>query len=105
MATYYWNDWYAGWGWLLWFGFIVLIFSGMGNWGYTYQAHRRYRDLSLDKDALDFLAERYAKGEINRDEFIKMKEEIFSAMNTRTQKLQKTRGPSMASVSTQIKGT
>ena len=34
------NDWYLGWGWILWLGFIFLMFSNFGNWGYTYRAHR-----------------------------------------------------------------
>jgi putative membrane protein len=38
MAHAYWNDWYFGWGWMLWMGFIILMFSGLGNWGYTYKA-------------------------------------------------------------------
>ena len=41
MEHAYWNDWYFGWGWFLWLGFILLLFSGIGNWGYTYRAHRR----------------------------------------------------------------
>jgi putative membrane protein len=77
MHGYYWNDWYAGWGWFLWFGMIFLIFSGFGNWGYTYQAHRLYRGGFSDKDAFDILSERYAKGEINRDEFSRIKSEIL----------------------------
>ena len=40
----YWNDWYSGWGWVLWFGVMVLLFSSIGNWGYTYRAHRRFSD-------------------------------------------------------------
>jgi putative membrane protein len=72
----YWNDWYSGWGWFLWVGIFCLIFSSFGNWGYTYQAHRRYRDSSANKDAVDMLNERYARGEIQRNEFHKMKEEI-----------------------------
>jgi len=75
MSHYYWNDWYSGWGWFLWYGVIFLIFSSVGNWGYTYRAHRRY-DEQPRKDALDILAERYARSEINRDEYSQMKSEI-----------------------------
>lgn len=42
MAHPYWNDWYFGWGWFLWFGILFLLFSSIGNWGYTYRAHRKY---------------------------------------------------------------
>ena len=45
MSHAYWNDWYFGWGWFLWFGIIFLLFSSIGNWGYTYSAHRRYGQL------------------------------------------------------------
>jgi putative membrane protein len=79
MANNYWNNWYFGWGWLLWVGFIFLIFSTTGNWGYTYSAHRRFRGLTPDGDALDALSSRYAKGEIQRDEFHKIRDEINNA--------------------------
>lgn len=81
MSHEYWNDMYAGWGWMLWFGMIFLIFSSLGNWGYTYQAHRRNREFESGSDAMDILAERYAKGEIQREEFHRMKEEIVAALN------------------------
>ena len=77
MEHYYWNDWYSGWGWFLWYGIIILIFSSFGNWGYTYRVHRLYGDES-QKTALDILNERYARGEIQRDEFQRMKSEIKS---------------------------
>lgn len=76
MEHSYWNNWYAGWGWFLWIGIWFLIISSFGNWGYTYRVHRRYGDLS--QMALDILNERYARGEIVREEFHKMKSEITS---------------------------
>jgi putative membrane protein len=75
MTHPYWNDWYFSWGWFLWFGFIFLMFSSIGNWGYTYRAHQKYGDVPR-KDAFDILAARYARGEISREEYGQMKSEI-----------------------------
>ncbi len=72
----YWNNWYGGWGWFLWFGLILVMFSSFGNWGYTYRAHRKFDGFSFEKDAIDLLNERYAKGDIDREEFHRMKAEI-----------------------------
>jgi putative membrane protein len=81
MQHAYWNDWYFGWGWFLWLGFVVLTFSSLGNWGYTYRAHRRFGSVNRG-EALDILDVRYAKGEITRDEYARMKSEISSIGNT-----------------------
>jgi putative membrane protein len=75
MQYSYMSDWYGAWGWILWIGFWFLIISSFGNWGYTYRVHRRYGDGS-QKTARDILNERYARGDINRDEFHKIKNEI-----------------------------
>lgn len=40
MHNNFWTD-YFTWGWMLWLGFIFLMFSGFGNWGYTYRAHQK----------------------------------------------------------------
>ncbi len=77
MYSYYWNDWYSGWGWILWFGFLILVFSSIGNWGYSYRAHQKYGTLPR-REALDILNERYARGEINREEFGNMKSDLSS---------------------------
>jgi putative membrane protein len=71
----YWNDLYSGWGWVLWFGFILLMFSGFGNWGYTYRAHRRF-DVGAPNAAQDILDERYARGELNREQYSQQKADI-----------------------------
>jgi len=42
MIHNYSNDWFFGWSWLLWFGFIFLLFSSFGSWVYTYRVHRKY---------------------------------------------------------------
>jgi putative membrane protein len=83
MANVYWNNWYAGWGFFLWWGMLILIFSSAGNWGYTYQAHRRFRDRT-EKDALDVLSERYARGDITREEFHRVKSELQEARTSVT---------------------
>jgi uncharacterized membrane protein len=70
----YWNDWTFGWGWILLFGFIFLLFSGLGNWGYCYSPHRKY-DLPR-RNARDILDERYASGEITRDQYAQLKADI-----------------------------
>ncbi|MEO7054656.1 MAG: SHOCT domain-containing protein, partial [Rhizomicrobium sp.] len=61
-----------GWGWILWLGFIFLVFSSFGNWGYAYRAHRKL-DGAATKDASALLNERYASGELTRAQFLEMK--------------------------------
>ena len=75
MTGTYWNDWYSGWGWFLWFGLMILLFSNVGNWGYTYRLHRTY-GRSAGQDAQDILSSRYARGEITHDEYGRMKSAI-----------------------------
>lgn len=80
MHPYFWNSLYFGWGWFLWFGIIFLLLSSMGNWRYTYAAHRKFGlGLPLQKEALEILNERYAGGEITREQFTQMKSDICKA--------------------------
>ena len=75
MNNVYWVNWYAGWGWLLWFGFMVLLFSSAGNWGHTYRVHRFYGRPEQGQ-ALAILSQRYARGEVTHDEYVRMKSAI-----------------------------
>ena len=77
MNTYNWNDWLSGWGWIVWFWFILIMFSSLGNWGYTYRAHRKY-DRRPENKAFDILDERYARGDIDRDQYRRLKFDILS---------------------------
>ncbi|MEB0059924.1 SHOCT domain-containing protein [Variovorax sp. LG9.2] len=83
MQHAYWNDWYFGWGWFLWLGFVILMFSSVGNWGYTYRAHRRFGGTSRS-DAINILDSRYARGDISRDEYALMKSEIGASGSAAT---------------------
>lgn len=71
----YWNDWTFGWGWILWFGFIFFLFSGIGGWGYTYRAHRKFDGMPR-REARDILDERYARGERTREQYVELKADI-----------------------------
>ena len=74
----YWNDWFYGWSWLLWFGFIFLVFSSFGNWGYTYRVHRKYGQTG--SNALDLLDVRHARGEVTREQYVLLKSDISKAV-------------------------
>lgn len=67
-----------GWGWILWLGFIFLIFSSLGNWNYAYRAHRKVDGAPL-RDAITILKERYAAGELTRPQYLEMKSDITAA--------------------------
>ena len=77
MGNMYWADWYSGWGWFLWFGVMILLFSSVGNWGYTYRVHRFY-GRPQQQEAIDILSQRYARGEITHAEYTQMKSAISS---------------------------
>ena len=66
----------GGFGWLgmltmllLWIGVIALIVWGLSN---LFPA----RQVSVEPDALEILKRRYARGEINREEFVQAREAL-----------------------------
>mgnify|MGYP001545770515 CR=1 FL=1 len=85
------SDWHMGrwmmgdWG-MGWFGMIfMIIFWGLIivglvlliRWLIQNTSSRTSSDVSTGSKAMDILKERYAKGEINRDEFESMKKDLF----------------------------
>jgi putative membrane protein len=54
---------------------MFMMFSSIGTWGYTYRAHRKF-DGTRRKDATTIMNERYASGEITRDQYREMRLEI-----------------------------
>lgn len=72
MAHAFRNHRYFSWGWLLWFGIVLLFFSSSGNRGYTYSAHQKYHR-PRRSEAFGLLDARYAKGEITQEQHAVMK--------------------------------
>ncbi len=64
-----------GFGWILmilfWGIIIYLVIRGTGHWSQKGAGH-------ADKSAEDILKERYAKGEIGKEEFDRMKQDLRS---------------------------
>ncbi|HCU70560.1 MAG TPA: electron transporter RnfE [Candidatus Moranbacteria bacterium] len=77
MGNFYNNGWGGG-----WFGFgwiFMLVFWGLVIWGILAlvkddKYRRRDRD---ERNPRDILKERYAKGEINKEEFERMKKDLM----------------------------
>ncbi|MFO7934045.1 MAG: SHOCT domain-containing protein [Bacteroidales bacterium] len=61
-----------GWGWIIGlFGIAVVIWLALRT---TYQG--RDQDISGNKSSLDILKERYARGEVDREEFEEKKKNL-----------------------------
>lgn len=77
--------WMGGWG-MGWFGMIfMLLFWGviiagiifLIRWLIQKTGSKSNNNVNTDSQAMDILKERYARGEITRDEFESMKKEIL----------------------------
>lgn len=75
MHDYYWGG--GGWsGWMLVHGAFWLILLGLLVFGVLTVA-RRSRPSGEDRSALDILNGRYARGEIDRGEYLQKKKDIL----------------------------
>ena len=72
MNNAFWNFW-PFWGliWILFWVFLGIFMSRMG-----WRRHRHW-DGTQNKSAMDILKERYAKGEINKQEFEEKKRDLM----------------------------
>jgi putative membrane protein len=75
------GDWGMGWfGMIFMFLFWGLIIVGLVfliRWLIQATGDRGYSGVNTGSNAMDILKERYARGEINRDEFESMKKDLF----------------------------
>ena len=71
----YGHGWGMGIGMLLIWGVLIL---GMVMWGKYIWGPGTYAGRDHEKSALDFLKERYARGEIEREEFVQKKRDLMS---------------------------
>ena len=67
--------WSMGFGMLLFWGLLIaaIVMLAKGSWGFG-ACEKRERE----KSALDILKERYARGEIEREEFVQKKRDLES---------------------------
>lgn len=73
MEHFSWDTMHTGLAWFLWLGFVLLILSSLGNWGYSYRTHRKFTEGNSRRDAIEILNERYASGQIDQAEFEEIK--------------------------------
>jgi len=59
---------------IIWVGFWALVVAGLVLVIRSFLTERR---APLEKNAIDYLNERYAKGEISREEYIQKREDIL----------------------------
>ncbi len=73
-------DWYGGMWWMMFGGLFMLAFWGgiiaLIVWGVKKLVERSGSGAGQGRDPLDIAKERYAKGEISKEEFAQIKEDL-----------------------------
>lgn len=76
MMMYWGNGWFHGFGFLMMILFWIVIFLAIVFFVKVFSAGGKKESAGSRESALDILQKRYAKGEITREEFNQMKEDI-----------------------------
>jgi putative membrane protein len=71
------NGFGGGWMMILWWVLIIAAIIALVRWGISSSAARRGQN-QQSKSALDILKERYARGEINKQEYEARKRDLLS---------------------------
>jgi putative membrane protein len=71
------NGFGGGWMMILWWVLIIVAIIALVRWGISSSAARRGQN-QQSKSALDILKERYARGEINKQEYEARKRDLLS---------------------------
>ena len=73
MTSYNWNHW----GRSSQIAVLILFFSTVAIWTYTYQIYRKYKAPGFKKSVFQTLIDRYERGEITHEEYCKMKSDYY----------------------------
>ena len=70
-----WGGWMAPFGMIIWLLIVALIIAGI-VWLFRALTRQSSENIGRRPSALDVLEERYARGEINRDEYLEKRRDI-----------------------------